>query len=136
MQNITRIKNGLGLLLIAAVAGMGLLLVGASEPGSLADEQTQVADQAVLGLNVERGSEYIAYDGVAGEFALDTLRSLAEVETQSSDFGEFVSSIDGRAADANSEYWAFYVNGQLAPVGAGAYSAQAGDRVEWKLEQF
>jgi hypothetical protein len=78
----------------------------------------------------------VAYKGVGGETALQTLRDLVEVEVESSEFGDYVTSIDGLGADSDSEYWAFYVNGEPAAVGAGSYQAVEGDEIEWRLEAF
>ena len=75
----------------------------------------------------------ITYEGEPGKTAFDILDSLCEVITQTSDFGEFVTSIDNIAADATN-YWAFFVNGDYATVGASSYQTQEGDIITWQLE--
>lgn len=74
----------------------------------------------------------VRYAGEPGVTALATLRSLAEVQTRTTQYGEFVVSIGGVAAGAG-EFWAFLVNGEMVREGAGTWKASAGDLVEWRL---
>ena len=87
-------------------------------------------------LYISPDNKLVSYDGVAGETALATLRRLTVVEVEVSDFGEFVTTINGLAADSSKAYWAFYVNSQMAAVGAGSYKAVLGDKLEWRLEAY
>jgi hypothetical protein len=48
----------------------------------------------------------------------------------------FVTAIQGRAADPESEFWALYVDGEQAQVGAGALVTEDGQTITWKLETF
>ncbi len=51
--------------------------------------------------------------------------------------GGLVTSINGVSQDPSaSKYWMYYINGELAPVGAGDYIVQNGDEIVWKLESF
>lgn len=51
--------------------------------------------------------------------------------------GGFVTSINGVSQDtAANKYWMYYINGELAQVGAGTYIVQEGDEITWKLESF
>ena len=75
----------------------------------------------------------VTYAGVEGKTAMATLKSTHTVVTKTYSFGDSVESIDGLAADAG-HYWAFYVNGQYASVGADAYTAKSGDMIDWKYE--
>ena len=78
----------------------------------------------------------VSYDGVVGESALLTLQANHEVETDSFEFGEFVISINGIASEDGVNFWAFYVNGEQANVGADSYVAEEGDEIEWRLEDI
>lgn len=79
----------------------------------------------------------IKYQGVEGQNALELLKASHQVETKSfGDAGEFVTSIDGVAPNASTHFWAFYVNGSQAQVGAGSYVTKSGDLIEWKLEEI
>jgi len=76
----------------------------------------------------------ISYAGVEGETALALLKAAHQVETQSfGDLGEFVQSIDGIQPGA-THFWAFYVNGEKAQVGASSYQTKSGETITWKLE--
>ncbi len=76
----------------------------------------------------------VSYDGVEGKNALELLKTKATVVTKDSAYGEYVDSINGVAGGTDGKYWAFYVNGQMAQVGAADYKTKAGDKIEWKFE--
>ncbi|OLT51341.1 hypothetical protein BJF88_15105 [Cellulosimicrobium sp. CUA-896] len=79
----------------------------------------------------------LSYEGEDGRTALDLLLE-ADPSAQVSGEGEnaFVTAIDGVAADPDGEFWALYVNGEMASVGAGSLETEDGDEVTWKLEAF
>ena len=77
---------------------------------------------------------------VSGDTALSVLKKTADqnnfaIETQSFDFGAFVSSIGGIKPVGN-QYWAFYYNGKYAEVGASDQKVSSGDTTFWQLESF
>ncbi|MFB8229737.1 DUF4430 domain-containing protein [Cellulosimicrobium sp. NPDC055967] len=78
-----------------------------------------------------------SYEGRAGATALDLLLE-ADPSAQVTGEGEnaFVTAIDGVAADPDSEFWALYVNDEMATVGAGSLETKDGDEITWKLETF
>lgn len=79
-------------------------------------------------------SDYFSYQGMEGKNALTLLKEKAEVEQDSSGL---VVSINGRKAESSKrEYWAFYVNGELAPVGPADYKTKERDKIEWKIEKY
>jgi hypothetical protein len=83
------------------------------------------------------GSGVISYNGVDGKTALELLKDSYPVETKDySGMGEFVTSIDGVKAEDNKNFWAFYVDGQMASEGAGAYTTKNGEKIEWHLEEI
>ena len=72
-----------------------------------------------------------------GKTALETLKDVTSVETTGEGENAFVTSIGNRRAqETNREFWAFYVNGKQAPVGAGSYQVVSGDVITWKLETY
>ena len=78
----------------------------------------------------------IQYQGIDGQSALSLLKVSHNVETKEyAGIGEYVVSIDGGAPDSK-HFWAFYVNGKQAEVGAGAYVTKISDVIEWKLEEI
>lgn len=81
----------------------------------------------------------LAYEGKEGVSALALLRAATNDHFKAKGSGKnaFVTSIDGVTADnSKHQYWAFYVNGKLAQVGAGAYVTKDGDEIKWKLETY
>ncbi len=99
-----------------------------------------VAGAYVINLTVY---EKISNDGFRelhfkkGETALELLKQTANIETKGEKESAFITGINGRAAnEKNGEFWAFYLNGKLATVGAGSYKLQNNDKIEWVLEKF
>ena len=76
----------------------------------------------------------VTYSGVEGKTALALLQQKATVVTKDSSYGPYVDSVNGVQGGTDGTYWAFYVNGTLAQVGADAYTTKAGDKIEWKFE--
>ncbi len=74
----------------------------------------------------------ITYPGQTGKNALELLQSKHGVDVSAQGF---VNTIDGRKP-GDHQFWAFYVNGQQADVGAKDYQAKSNDTIEWKLESF
>ena len=73
----------------------------------------------------------------SGTTALQLLQQTGTVKTNGEGTNAFVTEINGHAADVGKhEFWAFYVNGTQAQVGAGTYILKAGDKVEWKIETY
>lgn len=52
-----------------------------------------------------------------------------------SNYGKLITSIDGLPAEGN-HYWAFYVNGKMADVGADNYQLKPGDQISFQYETF
>jgi hypothetical protein len=75
----------------------------------------------------------VSYAGMDGRNALDLLKVFHKVDTKDTSFGPMIVGIDGVTPDS-THYWAFYVNGKLADVGANSYITKNSDTIEWKLE--
>ena len=72
-----------------------------------------------------------------GETALEFTRKVAQVETTGEGETAFVTAINGIvASETNRQFWSFGINGQDAPVGAGAYKVKDSDIISWKLATF
>jgi len=79
---------------------------------------------------------YLVGQKESGQTALQLLKAKYQVETKEfTGLGEFVTSINGLSSD-DKHFWAFYVNGEMAQVGAGQYRSAEGDHIEWKLEEI
>jgi hypothetical protein len=50
-------------------------------------------------------------------------------------YGKMITSINGLKAEGTN-YWAFYVNGKMAPVGADSYKLQPGDQISFQFESW
>ena len=62
-----------------------------------------------------------SYGGIEGQTALNLLTAKANVQVKGSGANAFVTAINGRIADdTKKEFWAFYINGKQADVGAGS----------------
>lgn len=116
--------------------GTSLEQQGSSDSQQAADKSTSSnATQPGAQSGSEQTTEQpISYKGETGKTALQILKEKYTVLTNESSLGEFVTSINGEAADENTQYWAFYVNGQYASEGAGTYQTKESDVIEWKLE--
>jgi len=69
--------------------------------------------------------------------ALDLIKEKIKIVTKGEGVDAYVVEINGKLAeDSKKEFWAFYVNGKQATVGAGSYKLKEGDRIEWKLETY
>ena len=72
-----------------------------------------------------------------GKTALDLLKNASSVKTQGEGTNAYVTELNGIKADTTKkEFWAFYVNGKLADVGADSYKLKANDQILWKIETF
>ncbi|OGK28208.1 hypothetical protein A3C28_03385 [Candidatus Roizmanbacteria bacterium RIFCSPHIGHO2_02_FULL_39_9] len=72
-----------------------------------------------------------------GKTALDLLQQTSKVKTKGEKENAYVIEIDGKKADdAKKEFWSLYINGTIAPVGAGSYVLKNGDSIEWKIETY
>ncbi|MEO2078381.1 MAG: DUF4430 domain-containing protein [Bacillus sp. (in: firmicutes)] len=52
-----------------------------------------------------------------------------------SQYGKMITSINGIDAEGTN-YWAFYVDGKMADVGADTYEVQAGNQISFQLESW
>jgi len=79
----------------------------------------------------------ITYDGQNGKTALELLKDNYTVETQEfSGVGEFVLSIDDIEAEDGQNFWAFYIDGEMAMEGASTYETKDGEKIEWRLDEI
>lgn len=79
-------------------------------------------------------TQQVSYNGQDGVDALTLLKQHADVVQDQSGM---VVSINGRKADSTKrEYWAFFINNALAPVGPQAYTTKKGDNLTWKIASY
>lgn len=106
-----------------------------SDVTQINDLQRQVSSLQASAEQTNIRENGVSYRGVNGQTALAILKQNYKVTTKTySGMGEFVTAING-VSPSDSQYWAFYVNGKLAEVGAGSYTTKTGDKIEWKLAE-
>lgn len=127
MVNNNRNSSSIGLLNIIAII---VVIVIAGAVGFLADKYNpKAAKQKQEVASVQA----ISYDGEEGKTALELLKAKAEIQTQDSSIGSFVTEING-TANTDDHFWMFYVNNELAPVASDQYQTKNGDKIEWRYE--
>lgn len=132
--------------LLIAIAAVLLVGVGGyaiydnvsndSAQSSSQSQTTESTKQTGATLAYTEDGKKVSYNGVEGVTALKALQDATEVATEESQYGEFVTGINGVVADSSTEYWSFYVNGSYASEGAGTYVMKAADKIEWRLEKL
>jgi hypothetical protein len=132
-----KLKIILSLVVIAVLALAGAWALNYAnndnnQPTSGVSQQESIATSLI---NSSDDGKTVTYVGVEGQTSLSLLKQYATVETQEyPGLGEYVVSINGVASDSTNNYWAFYINGEAAQVGAGDYTTKADDDIEWRLE--
>ena len=68
---------------------------------------------------------------------IDVLKELDDlsVETETGDYGEYITSIHGKAQE-NNYYWNYYINGEYASVGVSSCEISDKDVYTFRLEKF
>jgi len=125
------------LVTVLAIGGGGAALFAANRSDDKADTKTTPAQQVTqpeAELTASEDKKIVSYEGQTGKTALEVLKSLADVKTKDSSYGEFVTAINGVEADGTTQFWSFYVNGKLASEGAGTYKSTDGEKIEWRVE--
>jgi hypothetical protein len=112
------------IILVLCLVGVAALSRVANQQPKSSSAQTTTHQQATV----------ISYTGQKGKTALELLKEKARVVTKTSQYGEYVDSINGLAGGKSGKYWSFYVNGKLSSVGAGSYTTQDGEAIVWKYE--
>ena len=145
MKKDNKLSSFFGLAaLVLAVAGLGVWMNDCQD--KIFSETTTAYAQRInqASLAVDTGSDQQLYSAefTRGDSAFDFLQQLAqsegfEIGYEIYDFGTMIQAIDGVASDpAAGSYWMFYVNDQMATVGADGYELRPGDRVEFRYGGF
>lgn len=79
----------------------------------------------------------ITYQATPGMTSLDQLRQEADgVIVKDTEYGKLVEAIAGNTNGTDGKYWSFYVNDEMAQVGAGSYAQKKGDVITWKFQKL
>ena len=124
MSQKTKTIAVLGVLVVIGATLIGISIANDNAEHNTSGTQTQQV----------KTTDVVTYQGEEGKTALAILKASYNVETKTYDgIGEMVTGINGVAPDSK-HFWAFYVNGKQAEVGAGQYQTKAGDKISWKLD--
>ncbi len=118
---------------------LALVLAGAGFYGykTFFAKKAAVTEQIEVFLKVDTGNQYLGLMTKKGNTALELTQERMAVDVRSEGKSAYVTGINGRKADGKKkEYWAFYINGKPATVGAGSYILKQGDKIEWKIEKY
>ena len=129
-------KNSWGLMNFVAIIIVGaILVIGGSLLGNWVSQKQ--AEKSIAGtFNFQPVVEkVISYEGQDGKTALELLKEGRDVKTEESSIGVFVTGIDD-TENTNEKFWMFYVDDQLAPLGADQYKTKAGEKIEWRFEKL
>ena len=88
-------------------------------------------------LKISGQKDFIKQEIISGKTALDLTKEKASVKIKGEGVNAYLTEINSqKALNSKKEYWAFYVNGKMAEVGAGSYKLKEGDKIEWKIEKY
>lgn len=133
---------------LAALLFSGVLLVGCGNQAAEAPVETEVeetenvevvADEKVVNVAVYVDGESV--EDLEKEVAVEEEQSVLEIMDEYYDIDGaeegFISSIEGyEQDDSEGLYWMYYVNEEMAEVGAADYIPELADEIQWKLEKF
>ena len=114
------------LAIVVAIVLFGLVghFIGKYDQNKVTEETATVA-----------ATQVFAYDGEDGKNALELLKAKADVQTQDSSLGSFVTSING-VENSEDHFWLFFVNDEMANSGADQFQTKNDDKIEWRYEIF
>lgn len=82
-------------------------------------------------------NDVITFNANPGTKVLDQLRAINDsVVTVESEMGVYVDSINGLAGGTDGKYWSYYVDSQMATVGADQFVPEGGEVIEWKFQKL
>lgn len=134
---------------IIFLMGLGILVVGymfvVPHP-SIAPAKPEVMEQPTketisvsqkITSPIHKDAEFQLTSIEKGKTALDLLQKTEKITMAGEGKNAFVTEIDGVAANISKKtFWAFILNGKEAPVGAGMYILENGDKIEWSLKNY
>lgn len=130
-------------LIIVALGITGASLLFISQPSNnLTTTPTNIATRTIDTdevLGARDTADQLRLDLTAqidGQTALELLETSAKIETEDYGLaGKFVTSINGVESDSKN-FWAFYLNGELATAGASHTILEAGDTISFVYEEI
>lgn len=132
-QSKTRI---LSVLIVAAILGLGSWAAYDSQTSNPQSQTNPTSNTEAK--TPELGRTEITYAATPGITSLEQLKLEVEdvIVIENSEFGDYVDSIEGHKGGTEGKYWSFYVNGEMAQVGASTYIQEEGDQILWKFQKL
>ncbi len=147
-------KFSISLVAIAGIVAGALMYTYANATTNYIAEIQETPAAQVAGAVIERTEYGVIVDDAKNEVrnytrlveadqeitALELLQKTAqandlEIDLKEYAFGTIVDSLAGRTNGDENMYWIFYVNNEMATVGAGDYIIQPGDVVKFSFEE-
>lgn len=149
-MKMTSIKKVLSLLVcIVLIAAMALVSSGCKDKATkVSNEPTTQSQTVVKELGEGKTSfdfEVTDKDGNLEKFVIstdktvvgDALKELGLIEGDESEYGLYVKKVNGIVADYDLDktYWAFYIDGEMAPTGVDSTEIEAGKTYAFKVSK-
>lgn len=129
---IKTVRSAVSLLTATFVFSLVLSACGLKRPANNPTAAPTASPEATEATKKQTVYEFTA--STSGQLAIDLIEAGAQVETQEyGSAGKFVTSINGLAGD-NSNYWAFYLNGNYAEQGVSQTKLAKGDTIKFVYE--
>jgi hypothetical protein len=140
-----KINNIYYVVAAVVIIGAALLVSIATVKNSGQNQQensTQNVSQKVF-LTIDSGNGTVknfSTDFRQNITAFDLLKEAAEnmsfaIKTKTYDIGIFIQAVNGTEGGTDGKYWIYYVNGQMANIGADKNYLKPQDKVEFKFEK-
>ena len=128
------------LLLIVLIAAMALTTVGCKGKNTNLSSKPTTSQSQIAVKELGEGKNQFNFevtdkDGKTEKFLIstnktnvgDALLELELIEGDESDYGLYVKKVNGIVADydVDKTYWAFYINGEMAPTGVDSTEIEA-----------
>lgn len=137
-MNIT--KKQLSTWIISTVLIIAIVITGIFVYESIITKKDQPETEQkidTVSITFKENGKKLSYEGKSGKTALELLTEGTEVTMSGSNENAYVTGINGVEANASAnEFWAFYINGESAMVGAGSYKTLDSDVISWELTNF
>ena len=153
-MKITRLKKVLSFILcMVLIAAMALITIGCNDNGAESSVPTKTEsgannDKATVTEIGEGATEFnfnvVDVDGNTSEFLVKTdektvgaaLLEVALIAGEESQYGLYVKTVNGITLDYDKDgkFWAFYIDGKMAPSGVDSTDIVEGATYEFKAE--
>jgi len=102
------------------------------------DTEEVAKDSVRITISINEGEQYVTEEEIQieeGDILMDVMKENFYIETDQD--GQFITSIERVAAsEEDKTAWMYFVNGELATVGAGEYELTPGDVIEFDLQSW